>query len=170
MSTELTTQEVSNISWALAKLWIHHMPLLYSVAAQSIATVHELNRQELSMTAWAFATLSIHHEPLLAAISEQAILRISDFGMLEVSNLSWAFARSTERNDALMAAICEQALNTLDRSDVHLASGGDQIANPHGAYALVWSSWKAGWPELSWALFERPPPGPEASSHETMVY
>lgn len=146
------------------------MPLLDAIAAQSLPTLPELNRQELAMTAWAFATLGIRAQPLFTAISAAARQRISAFGMLELSNLAWAFSRLAERDGHLMEAISAQSLATHDEhaGSIPGASGTDSGANPNGAYSLMWSAWKAVWPELSWALFRQPPP--QASGHETLVY
>merc|ERR1719277_894875 len=145
------------------------MPLLNAISSQSIATISELNRQELAMTAWAFATLGIRSQPLFTAISAQSIPRLSSFGTLEVSNLAWAFSRLAERDTTLMAAISAQALITLsESSDTAVHTTGNELANPAGAYALIWSSWRAVWPQLCWAIFEQPPP--HAPNHEPLVY
>lgn len=50
----------------------------------------------------------------------------------------------------------------------NVGTGGAEPTNPNGAYSLVWSAWKAVWPQLSWALFKHPPP--HAETHEPLVY
>mmetsp|Transcript_71047 Transcript_71047/g.111203 ORF Transcript_71047/g.111203 Transcript_71047/m.111203 type:complete len:169 (+) Transcript_71047:2-508(+) len=145
------------------------MPLLHAIAQQSLATISELNRQELAMTAWAFATLGVRNQPLFTSISAEAIRKMSAFGPLEVSNLAWAFARLAERDETLMSALSAAAIKTLhDSSDAMVATTGNELANPAGAYALVWAAWKFVWPQLCWSIFEQPPP--HSPTHEPLVY
>lgn len=146
--TDLTPQELCNMSWALAKLYCEHKPLLKSLAAESIRKRTELKAQELSVTAWAFATMGITPVPLLDALSAEAIPKIQDFGMLELTNMAWAFAQ-------------------LDVHDAHLPGEvygfilvkiglpvSSSTATPNGCFGLCWSAWRQLLPELMNTMFD----------------
>mmetsp|Transcript_103043 Transcript_103043/g.220389 ORF Transcript_103043/g.220389 Transcript_103043/m.220389 type:complete len:179 (-) Transcript_103043:112-648(-) len=152
------------MSWAFAKLWGHHLPLLKALSAQALPHISELNRQELSITAWAFATLALRPRPLLNAIAAQSITRLQDFGMLEISNLAWAFAKLAERNEPLWNAIAESSLRRGDITEC--GSSGEHLI-PNGIYSIVWSSWRSTRPRLARALYQRE--GPQVAMEEPLV-
>mmetsp|Transcript_15920 Transcript_15920/g.36129 ORF Transcript_15920/g.36129 Transcript_15920/m.36129 type:complete len:208 (+) Transcript_15920:664-1287(+) len=157
MSSELTTQEISNMSWALAKLWNYDMPLLAALSSQAIRHISSLNRQELSITAWAFATMGLRPQPLLQAIAASAIRTMSDFTMLEISNTAWAFAQLAERNSTLIDAIAAASIAICGEGCVSPVSApGDGMA-PNGLYSIAWSSWRSMRPDLSRWLFQLDP-------------
>jgi len=153
--TEATTQEISNTSWSLARLWCCHVPLLEALAEQALRTICSLNRQELSITAWAFATLGFRHRPLLHAISAQSIPRITDFGMLEVSNTAWAFAQLSERDTPLMDAIASAAI-ARGADGGCPAPGRPDSPAANGVYSIAWSSWRALRADLARTLLHDP--------------
>lgn len=159
----MTTQEISNLSWALAKLGSYHFPLLKAISAQSISRIAELNRQELSVTAWSFATLGLRPKPLLSAISAQARARITEFGMLEVSNTAWAYATLGLRVEPLMHAISVAARRLLEGGQAP-----DWGPDPHGIYSIVWSAWRATRPQLA-GLARRRGPALSGGRQEPLV-
>jgi len=131
-------------------------------------TISHLNRQELSVTAWAFATLKLRPQPLLTAIASAAIPRIQDFGALEISNFAWACAHIAYRNEPLRAALAAQSITTGTVGATN--NGVSDIANPNGIYSMVWSSWRAVWPELARGLAKDPRvPRVEPAAHGLLV-
>jgi len=58
-------QDLSNTSWAFARLGIVHYKMLASISEDAIKRISFFTAQNLTNTAWAFATLAIFDEPLL---------------------------------------------------------------------------------------------------------
>jgi len=150
MRYELTTQEISNLSWALAKFSSLHAPLCDVLAAQAMHHIEVLNRQELSVTAWSFATLALCHRPLLQAIAAQSLARIDDFGALEISNPAWAFAKLAFCNEPLMTAIAAAAQAKFQLAEDKPADPSGLV--PNGVYSIVWSAWRTTKPALARSL------------------
>lgn len=130
------------MAWALAKLWDHDLPLLASLASQSLRTIGETNPQELSVTAWAFATLALCPRPLMYAIASAARTRLGDFGLLEISNLAWSFARLLLCDEQLITSIAAAARSRI----ADLGHAPPATHNPNGIYSMVWSAWRSARP------------------------
>lgn len=68
------------MAWSFAKLrWVHHSPLVESIAAESIPRLGDARTQELANMAWAYSRLEVRACPLLPAISSSSLRRISQF-------------------------------------------------------------------------------------------
>lgn len=81
---------LANIVWSFAMLKLPDVPLMNSIASQSIRRIEEFHTQGLANTPWAYATLLFWHWPLLHALSAQAIRRCTQFVIQECSNIAWA--------------------------------------------------------------------------------
>eukprot|EP00747_Dinoflagellata_sp_TGD_P147597 gnl/TRDRNA2_/TRDRNA2_176835_c0_seq2.p1 gnl/TRDRNA2_/TRDRNA2_176835_c0~~gnl/TRDRNA2_/TRDRNA2_176835_c0_seq2.p1 ORF type:complete len:262 (+),score=45.21 gnl/TRDRNA2_/TRDRNA2_176835_c0_seq2:572-1357(+) len=156
VSTEPTTQETSNVSWALAKPGSHRMPLPGIPISESTPEISELNRQEASVAAWAPATPSLRPECAMSGICTASVPRASVFGMLETSNLAWCLARLGIRGEGLREAAVSQApdCSSCASESVGAEAPGIDFANPNGLYSIVWSSWRAGRSHLAWSLYQ----------------
>jgi len=81
---------VSNLSWAFATLSFYNVPLLESIAAESMRRISDFSAQELANTAWSCAVLGFWDEPLQDALANSSIARIQQFDAQGHANTAWA--------------------------------------------------------------------------------
>lgn len=92
LSQDCTTQDLSNTSWAWAKLRLLDNPLWQSIAAASIRTITYFQAQHLANTAWAVAQRKICNHPLRDSIASSALPRIRLFETRHIANTSWSLS------------------------------------------------------------------------------
>jgi len=110
---ELTSQNLSNIAWALATLGVRNEPLLDAIASAALARSTELSPQDLSNIAWAYAKLDYQTENLLQAISAAAIRLMGSFGGQDLGITSWACAKLELRHLPLLSALSAEAIRKI---------------------------------------------------------
>jgi len=107
--SDFVSQEISNTSWAFAKLGVCDRPLFDSLAAAARSLSSSLQEQDISNTVWAFAKSGFKNLPLLAAISAAALNTCSDLRPQDLSNIAWSVATLEFVNAPLLAAISAAA-------------------------------------------------------------
>jgi len=66
---------LTTLSWSIAKLNIHNVPLLDALSASAITTITEFDTRRLARMLWAFAHMTLPKEPLRAAIARASFLQ-----------------------------------------------------------------------------------------------
>ena len=90
----LTSQDISNLMWSLAKIRINmDRRLADDVSKRSVVTAGQFKPQGVANLMWAFATLGMEPgEELAGAMSRRAVATAGQFTPQNVANLMWAFA------------------------------------------------------------------------------
>lgn len=111
-------QDLSNTSWAYARLAIVHYTMLASISESAIKIIQSFTAQNLTNTAWSFATLAILNEPLLEATSAEVQKKSPEFCAQNFGNTLWAFAICGLPDRPLRDAISKQAIRKLQEYDL----------------------------------------------------
>eukprot|EP00811_Abedinium_folium_P035325 NODE_8127_length_1521_cov_3.482066.p1 GENE.NODE_8127_length_1521_cov_3.482066~~NODE_8127_length_1521_cov_3.482066.p1 ORF type:complete len:362 (+),score=130.43 NODE_8127_length_1521_cov_3.482066:412-1497(+) len=98
-------QDLSNTSWAYARLAIVHYEMLDAIAADAVKKPALFTAQNLTNTAWAWASLVVIDRRLLPAISAEAMPRCSDFCAQNFGNTAWALAVRAVHAPPLLDAV-----------------------------------------------------------------
>lgn len=86
-------RHLAKTAWALAKLSISHVPLLYAISAQARKLISEAVILDLVNLSWSFSTWKYVHEPLLTALSAEVRRNVSEFDTRSLANTAWAFSK-----------------------------------------------------------------------------
>jgi hypothetical protein len=106
----LTTQELSNLAWASAKLGYQNEELLKAVAKEATHKVGNFALGELSNLIWAFAQASFIDEKLFKAVAQEALPRLSEFSPQQQYNLLWGFLLAYSRDVGVYHCGCGRVL------------------------------------------------------------
>merc|ERR1712087_825230 len=91
MQHQLDPQSLANTVWAYAALEWRHMPLMSSIAAQSLRSIGDWTACELSSFAWSYARLGWRNVPLLHASAACSEAQLQELTLLDIANTVWAF-------------------------------------------------------------------------------
>ena len=106
----LTTQELSNMAWASAKLGYQNEELLKAVSKEATHKVGGFALNELSNLIWAFAQASYIDEKLFKAVAQEALPRLSEFSPQQQYNLLWGFLLAYTRDVGVYHCGCGRVL------------------------------------------------------------
>jgi len=124
-------QDLSNTSWAFAKLGVANAMMMGAIGKKMITMVRDLIPQDLANTAWAFATLGLPDSDLMDEILMEVIAKVNDFATQNIANTAWAFAKLGLWNERLMETLAHATVRKIRDFD---AQG---LANIAWSYAVL---------------------------------
>jgi len=104
---DFSSQDVSNLAWAVATLAYDDAPLLRALETRAIQNRRELAPQNLSNLLWAFATLGYFNQEVFDLID--AVRSWSEFDSQHITNIAWSYASLRVRNIPLLGSIAAEA-------------------------------------------------------------
>jgi hypothetical protein len=75
----MTPMDISNLSWAFARLRHYDSALLDSMAVRAAETLDDFSPQAVANTVWGYATLSKYSSPLFDAVAYSVPLKLPQF-------------------------------------------------------------------------------------------
>mmetsp|Transcript_22652 Transcript_22652/g.69176 ORF Transcript_22652/g.69176 Transcript_22652/m.69176 type:complete len:900 (+) Transcript_22652:100-2799(+) len=106
-----TTQGLSNVAWAFAKLEISAAHTFQAISEQVALRLDSFKPQELANLCWAFATSK---QPLPAGFEGQVISRLGHFRPQELVAIAWAFTHLSHEDLQLFGSIADEVHLRLD--------------------------------------------------------
>eukprot|EP00747_Dinoflagellata_sp_TGD_P084710 gnl/TRDRNA2_/TRDRNA2_162625_c0_seq2.p1 gnl/TRDRNA2_/TRDRNA2_162625_c0~~gnl/TRDRNA2_/TRDRNA2_162625_c0_seq2.p1 ORF type:complete len:521 (+),score=60.02 gnl/TRDRNA2_/TRDRNA2_162625_c0_seq2:133-1563(+) len=133
-------QDLSNTSWAYAKLDVLDEPLMAAVAVEAVKKLNLGITQNCSNLAWAFATLAVCDGPFFDVLGAEALRRCSEFEPQDITNTTWAFATCEFRPVPLLEAAAVEMMDRMRSSSFTLAKASkSQLLDR--AFAFVSIAW-----------------------------
>ncbi|CAK9069262.1 unnamed protein product [Durusdinium trenchii] len=128
---QFSNQDLSNTSWAFAKLAISNAMMMTVIAKKLVSMVKDLIPQDLANTAWAYATLGLPDSHLMDQILAEVVSKVNDFTTQNLSNTAWAYAKLGLWNDRLMQTLAHAIVRKIGDFD------GQGLANVAWSFAVL---------------------------------
>lgn len=113
-SRHMSPQELSQVAWAFAKMFLWSKGLTDAVASAALVKLVDCEPVHLRNFAWSYATMLVRYMPLLAAPSQHIQLQVHAYREQQhVANLAWAFAKLHCADAPLLDSLCAVACDLI---------------------------------------------------------
>ncbi|CAE7283340.1 RAP [Symbiodinium natans] len=127
----LTAQDVSRLSWAVAKLAFADTAVSGPLAEQAAARVREFQAVNLANVLWSSAKLLNKNEKLVDSLCGASVRRVEEFNAQNLANTVWAIATLNYTLTEKMSAFIEQSIRKIHEF------GPQGLANMSWAFAKM---------------------------------
>lgn len=130
-SNELTTADVTQCIWALAKLGVENDALLYTLTARATSIANSMNTIEATNILWALGKMRYINLDLISSLTEKIISASRPASPKQAASALYALGRLQVKDKALYDSLSCSILDQIDDTSAHA------IANVLWAYHTV---------------------------------
>ena len=131
-SSSFTSEELSQLSWAVVRLRWRDPVLLDALALAAAPRCALMLPEALAQMAWAFAAMDRPHPPLANALKIHCLAKLEAFSARDRARLAWAFGHLAHRHPIITQSFISRIVRSITRSELA------QLALV-GVAAVVWT-------------------------------